>query len=170
MLTGASTERIKAAVRLLEDGKGQPPAGLRRQPRGHPRGHAGSHPAPGSRLYNCCVDLGFKAADTNGNAREIAAWAKTHSYNSLIVVTADYHMPRAMLELRGAMPGVELIAYPVKTDALDAGRWWRDQPRRPAADAWSTANTWRSWREAVRHGRLPQGPGTEGGAQREGRA
>ena len=51
------------------------------------------------RLYDCCVDLGFTAADTVGNARETATWAKSMGYDSLIVVTADYHMPRAMLEL-----------------------------------------------------------------------
>ena len=79
------------------------------------------------RLYDCCVDLGFSALDTVGNARETADWAKAMRFNSLIVVTADYHMPRAMLELRALLDrqGVQLQAYPVATQALNARRWWR---------------------------------------------
>jgi uncharacterized SAM-binding protein YcdF (DUF218 family) len=33
-------------------------------------------------------------------------------------------MPRAMLEIRGALPEVALTPYPVKTDELDADQWW----------------------------------------------
>lgn len=75
------------------------------------------------RLYDCCVDLGFTAADTLGNARETAEWARAMRYRSLIIVTADYHMPRAMLELRTALPGIELQSYAAATPALDAQRW-----------------------------------------------
>ncbi len=58
-------------------------------------------------IYDCCVDLGYAAADTIGNASESAEWAKAKDYHSLIVVTADYHMPRSMLELHAAMPDVD---------------------------------------------------------------
>ena len=74
---------------------------------------------PGSnRLFNCCVDLGFEAEDTIGNAHEIAAWAEAKGYDSLIVVTSDYHMPRALTEIRAAAPGVELTPYAVETPSL----------------------------------------------------
>jgi uncharacterized SAM-binding protein YcdF (DUF218 family) len=75
------------------------------------------------RLYDCCVDLGFTAANTLGNARETAEWARTMRFQSLIIVTADYHMPRAMLELRTALPELELRSYAAATPALDARRW-----------------------------------------------
>ncbi len=123
-LTGASSVRIEAAVQLLEDGKAQRllvsgvnPDVTRPQLQGvaHDFGRA----------FNCCVDLGFRAANTQGNARETANWAEYHHYRSLIVVTSDYHIPRAMLELRAAMPGVKLYPYPVVTSTLDARRWWR---------------------------------------------
>jgi uncharacterized SAM-binding protein YcdF (DUF218 family) len=79
------------------------------------------------RLYDCCVDLGFSALDTVGNARETDDWAHAMRFRSLIVVTADYHMPRAMLELGAVLrpQGVSLQAYPVATPALSARRWWR---------------------------------------------
>ena len=71
------------------------------------------------------VQLGFDAANTLGNARETQEWARAMRFDSLIVVTADYHMPRAMLELRGAMPDKRLTPYPVSTSVMNAGRWWR---------------------------------------------
>jgi uncharacterized SAM-binding protein YcdF (DUF218 family) len=43
-----------------------------------------------------------------GNAQEIAAWADAKYYDSLIVVTSDYHMARALTEIRAAAPGVQL--------------------------------------------------------------
>ena len=78
-----------------------------------------------TRLYDCCVDLGFTAANTLGNARETAEWARAMRFRSLIIVTADYHMPRAMLELKSALPGVSLQPYAAATPVVDARRWWR---------------------------------------------
>ena len=55
--------------------------------------------------FDCCADLGFMAADTHGNAQETADWARAHRYKSLIVVTANYHMPRSLTRiLRRACP------------------------------------------------------------------
>jgi uncharacterized SAM-binding protein YcdF (DUF218 family) len=122
-LTGASTLRLEAATKLLEEGKGQRLliSGVNREAT---RADVQSVTKAVKPIYDCCVDLGFAAANTIGNAREAAEWAKSKGYKSLIIVTADYHMPRSMLELRAAMPGVALNAYPVKTD-LNAHRWWK---------------------------------------------
>ncbi len=67
------------------------------------------------------VTLGHAAASTRGNAAEAAAWVARHRLGSLIVVTAYYHMPRALLELRRAMPGVILYADPVVPPQLRGG-------------------------------------------------
>jgi uncharacterized SAM-binding protein YcdF (DUF218 family) len=74
-------------------------------------------------LFDCCVDLGFSAANTIGNARETAEWARSLGYHSLILVTADYHMPRALLELHAALPNVAITPFPVATSDLDAQHW-----------------------------------------------
>lgn len=76
--------------------------------------------------FDCCVDLGRAARDTRGNADETARWANERDYRSLVVVTANYHMPRTLLELGRAMPEVELVPYPVSPDEVKLGDWWRD--------------------------------------------
>jgi uncharacterized SAM-binding protein YcdF (DUF218 family) len=58
------------------------------------------------------VTLGHHAQTTVGNADETAAWVGRHHLRSLIVVTAGYHMPRALLELSRTMPDVRL--YPMR--------------------------------------------------------
>lgn len=124
-LTGAgSNERIAAAMHLLETehAKRMLVSGVNREAS---REDIRTVSRAVRRLYDCCVDLGFEAADTVGNAKETAEWARAMRYDSLIVVTADYHMPRAMLELRGAMPDAELQAFPVRTSVIDPARWWR---------------------------------------------
>ncbi len=124
VLTGPSTTRIAAAMKLLEESKA--PALLvsgvnRDATRADIKGVS---KAPQG-LFDCCVTLGRAATNTVGNARETAVWVRGHDYHSLIVVTADYHMPRAILELHGAMPGVSLTPYPVATEEMDAKRWYR---------------------------------------------
>jgi uncharacterized SAM-binding protein YcdF (DUF218 family) len=126
-LTGRnSNERIAAAVQLLTEHKGRRVlvSGVNREvTREQLRLASGAV----RRLYDCCVDLGFTAADTVGNARETAEWAKAMRYRSLVIVTSDYHMPRAMLELRAVLrpSEVTLQTYAVPTAALKSRRWWR---------------------------------------------
>lgn len=124
-LTGSSSIRLEAATQLLEDGKAQRLliSGVNRQAtRSEVKGVARGV----GRIWDCCVDLGFQAETTQGNAVETAGWAREHGYHSLIVVTADYHMPRSMLELRATMPGLKLYPYPVATEGLNAHRWWKN--------------------------------------------
>jgi uncharacterized SAM-binding protein YcdF (DUF218 family) len=64
------------------------------------------------------ITLGHEAATTRGNALETAAWANANHMNSLIIVTADYHMPRAIFEIRHALPRAVLYAVPVRPPAM----------------------------------------------------
>ena len=122
-LTG-SEERLDAAVALFEHGVGKRLL------------ISGVHPfitkeqlkrvVHGGQRFDCCVDLGFAATNTHGNATEAAEWAGAHGYRSLIVVTANYHMPRSLMELSSAMPGVRLVPYPVQEEDIADGKWWLD--------------------------------------------
>lgn len=66
---------------------------------------------------DCCIDLGRVAVDTEGNAVEALEWAAQHNFNSLMVVTADYHMPRAITEFRCRSARVAIMPLTVKTEA-----------------------------------------------------
>jgi uncharacterized SAM-binding protein YcdF (DUF218 family) len=106
VLTGqGARERMAAGVALLTDNYGRRVlvSGVNRD---LTREDIRTATTAVKRLYDCCVDMRF---------------------NSLIVVTADYHMPRAMLELRAVAgrQGVALQPYPVATSAFNARRWWR---------------------------------------------
>ncbi len=65
------------------------------------------------------ITLGRYAGSTRGNAVETAAWATQNSIGSLIVVTAAWHMPRALAELQQALPEVRLYPLPVAVDEPD---------------------------------------------------
>ncbi|MEA2739760.1 MAG: hypothetical protein QOH05_3067 [Acetobacteraceae bacterium] len=60
------------------------------------------------------ITLGRYAASTRGNGVETAVWAEQNRIHSLVVVTAAYHMPRALAELRQALPEVQLFPMPVQ--------------------------------------------------------
>ena len=73
-------------------------------------------------LLTCCVDLDRSAINTRSNAAETRRWARERGFKSLIVVTSNYHMPRAIVELTHAMPDIQLIPFAVVGDK------WRDEP------------------------------------------
>lgn len=81
-----------------------------------------------SRL-ECCVAMG-NAENTMENASETAAWLKAENYQTFYLVTANYHMRRALLEFNGAALGFNVIPYPVSPDRLDIKGWWRDSSAR----------------------------------------
>lgn len=69
------------------------------------------------KLMDCCVTLGFSALDTRGNARETADWMAERQFNSLRLVTADWHMRRAALELEEQLPeGISILRDAVRSE------------------------------------------------------
>ncbi len=75
-------------------------------------------------LLGCCVDLDHSAVNTRSNATGTKRWAEARGFRSLIVVTSNYHMPRAIVELSHAMPNVALIPFPVVGDKWNDEPWW----------------------------------------------
>jgi uncharacterized SAM-binding protein YcdF (DUF218 family) len=78
----------------------------------------------GDQLFSCCVDIDKEARNTIDNATETSQWVAQHHYTSIIVVTSNYHMPRALAELGRVMPGVTLIPYAVVENNVHLDRWW----------------------------------------------
>ena len=124
VLTGGA-DRIDTALQLLEAGAGErllisgvnrsvTMADLRNQHPGY------------DQQFECCVDLDFIAANTIGNATLTDRWSRSNGFQSLLVVTSAYHMPRALAELSAQADNLKLIAIPVKREELNLSRWFQD--------------------------------------------
>ncbi|HEY5278978.1 MAG TPA: YdcF family protein [Pseudolabrys sp.] len=122
VLTGAAA-RIPDAIELLaaEHGKRLLITGVHRDTRA--REIARLTPLY-SKFFTCCIDLDRSALNTFGNALETKRWAVEHNFNSLIVVTSNWHMPRAMAEMRHQLPQTTLVPYPVISDKVRSESWW----------------------------------------------
>ena len=79
---------------------------------------------------DCCVTLGFEADDTVGNARETLKWMQDEKFTSAYLVTANYHMERALLAFHAIAPGINITPWPVKPEGFDVADWWREPASR----------------------------------------
>lgn len=122
VLTGGEY-RVQEAVRLLADGRAQrllisgvnartTPEQIRRTT------------GIDSRRLDCCIDLGYGAHDTVGNAEETRAWVQRWGFRRVVIVTSGYHMPRSLTELERVLPDTELIPYPVVSRNVQREAWW----------------------------------------------
>ena len=105
-------ERVETALRLLAEGRGDKLllSGIGGGAELNELASlAGVDPVP----LAARVTIGRNATTTRGNASETAAWARSNDIHSLLVVTASYHMPRAMTELARALPDAALYSLPV---------------------------------------------------------
>jgi uncharacterized SAM-binding protein YcdF (DUF218 family) len=79
---------------------------------------------------DCCVVLGFEADNTAGNAVETVDWLRKENFHSVYLVTANYHIKRALMEFRRIAPDLDIAPFPVAPDHLDLGAWWQDPTTR----------------------------------------
>ena len=122
VLTGGSS-RVSDAMELLAGGYGKRLliSGV------HPTNDVSdiSRSLPDNQsLLGCCVDLDRSAVNTRSNAAEARRWARGRGFKSLIVVTSNSHMPRAIAEMSHAMPDIELIPFAVVGDKWREEPWW----------------------------------------------
>jgi len=123
VLTGGSS-RVSDALELLSAGYGRrllisgvhPASGYSEIQRTLPESQA---------LLACCVDLDRSAVNTRSNATETRRWVTEKGFHTLIVVTSNWHMPRAMLELEHQLPDTTLLPYPVVISEKErSDPWW----------------------------------------------
>jgi len=74
--------------------------------------------------FNCCVTLDYEAENTFQNGKETANWARALGYESILLVTSSYHMPRSKVEISTAMDGIRIIPYPVAIEHKADEPWW----------------------------------------------
>jgi uncharacterized SAM-binding protein YcdF (DUF218 family) len=126
------TEQITDAIVVLTGGDQRIEAGLDLFARGRAK-HlfiTGVHPdvrksdietmwKGDTALPACCITMGHQAANTIENASETREWIIGQKYTSIRLITSNYHMNRALLELRHTLPGIEIIPNPIKQPNLE---------------------------------------------------
>ncbi len=79
-------------------------------------------------LLACCVTLGHEATSTEENARESRDWILANDLRSVLLVTANYHMNRSLLEFRRALgetaDGPQILPYPVFPAEIQDPYWF----------------------------------------------
>lgn len=120
-LTGGAS-RITDAIELLASGRGKRLliSGANRATNSNEISRLNPEFEPWVR---CCVDFD-RSLNTLGNAVETKRWAERRGFRSLIIVTSNYHMPRALAEIAHQLPDVVLVPFPVVTDRQRTERWW----------------------------------------------
>ena len=128
VLTGGS-DRLKEGLQLLAQGEGKQllisgvhantdiPALLQ-------TANLAADLQPSAAAIACCITVGYEAGDTTGNAQESARWMAERDLHSLRLVTADYHMPRSLLEFHAAMPDVKILPHPVFPETVKRDQWY----------------------------------------------
>jgi uncharacterized SAM-binding protein YcdF (DUF218 family) len=122
VLTGGE-HRLSEAARLLTEGRGKRLL-ISGANRAATRADLYRTSGLSAETFRCCVDVGYAAHDTIGNAEETKAWAAANGFARLIIVTSSYHMPRSLVELGRVMPGSALVPYPVVSRNFRSERWW----------------------------------------------
>lgn len=107
VLTGGPG-RLQHGLAALDAGKAKRMliSGVDRQVRPHELAIAFHIPA---RLM-ARIDLGHESVDTRSNADEAEAWIERNHYRSIRLITTNWHMPRARMELaRVRRTGVSIL-------------------------------------------------------------
>ena len=113
-LTGGSG-RIPHAIKVLREHQADKllVAGVDTEVR--PREFAAEYDVS-PRLLACCVTLGYESVDTRSNAQEAVRWIAAQKISTVRLVTTDWHMRRAVLDLRIAGPeGLVIVEDAVRS-------------------------------------------------------
>lgn len=71
------------------------------------------------------IELGYKAQDTEGNAKETAEWVMKNNVKSIRLVTANYHVPRSMVLFKQYISNITIIPHPVIVEGVKLNEWWK---------------------------------------------
>ena len=75
------------------------------------------------KLIECCIELDSVSTNTYSNAYETLKWTKKNNIKELILITSNYHMPRAYLEFKNRMPNLKIFTYPITPNKHNIKLW-----------------------------------------------
>lgn len=77
-----------------------------------------------ARFFDCCVEIEFTATDTNGNAQATFEWMQKHALDDILLVSANYHLPRAELIFKQYLPENSVYFQAVNPPDLKLSVWY----------------------------------------------
>ena len=75
------------------------------------------------KLLDCCLELESVSKNTFSNATETFKWATKNNIKQFILITSNYHMPRALLEFRHKMPNIKIYTHPITPKKHNINKW-----------------------------------------------
>ena len=75
------------------------------------------------KLIQCCIDLDKVSKNTITNASETFKWTQKKDIKEFILITSNYHMPRAYLEFKNIMPNFKIHTYAITPKKHDIENW-----------------------------------------------
>ena len=75
-------------------------------------------------FFDCCVEIEFTATDTNGNAEATFEWMQKHELDDILLVSANYHLPRAELIFKQYLPENSVYFQAVNPPDLQLSAWY----------------------------------------------
>ena len=74
-------------------------------------------------LIECCIYLDSVSKNTFTNAIETSKWANRNDLKEFILITSNYHMPRAILEFKNVMPNHKIYTFPITPRKHNIKEW-----------------------------------------------
>ena len=75
-------------------------------------------------LIQCCIDLDNVSQNTFTTASETLKWTNKNNIKEFILITSNYHMPRALLEFKNVMPNLKIHTYAITPKKHDIENWF----------------------------------------------
>ena len=128
ILTGG-TNRIKDGLKIVEDFSKSRKINFKILVSGTGKGFSKKslinqiEPSFNPYLIECCIDLDSVSKNTFTNAIETSKWAHKNNINKFILITSNYHMPRAILEFKNIMPNKKIYTFPIKPKKHNINKW-----------------------------------------------
>ncbi len=75
------------------------------------------------KLIQCCIDLDNVSKNTITNASETFKWTQKNDIKEFILITSNYHLPRAYLEFKNIMPNLNIHTYAITPKKHEIENW-----------------------------------------------
>ena len=128
ILTGGAN-RIKDGLKIIQDFKNSKNINYKILVSGTGMGFTKSSlkkklgPNFNSQLIQCCIDLDSVSKNTSTNASETLKWTSRNHIKEFILITSNYHMPRAILEFNNIMPNLKIYTYAIIPEKHNIENW-----------------------------------------------